>query len=78
MIDEQQARKSWGRACANLAEMEKQILKLVRHPDVTTEELLKAHAVYKEVHSSMMQTRAELEKQFPRKHAFLANPWRIK
>ena len=64
----------WWEVRKHLHELERQFLTLAKHPDVTPDQLLLAHAAYQRVHISAVKTQAALHAKF-KPQRFTTNPF---
>lgn len=73
-----EARVIWGQLRTQLLDMEETILKLIRHPETTPEQLLAAHEVYKGTHAALVDMQAMLQSKYPSRSQFApVNIWSL-
>ena len=74
--DRDKARKAFSRMRANIAELELCLLRLLRHSQVSQEQILAAREEYMRVYSSYVETRHGLQEKWPMRSQWGRNdPW---
>ena len=74
--DREAARKTYVNMRANIKSLEQTVLKLLRHPLVTTEQILAAREQYMQVWRSYVETTQKLKDQWPMRSQWgRYDPW---
>lgn len=60
---------------ANYVNMGNTVLKLVRHPEATQEQLWEIHTKYSDVYKSLFEARQKLREIYPRSPLWRDYPW---
>jgi len=74
----QRARRLYKSMAANIKQLEHNVLKLMRHPDSTDEQIATTRARYIAMHKSHMEVKATLCDKFPDPRWGITEPWNNK
>ena len=74
-LDVVQVHQRWKVLCANMTNMERQVLKLMAHPQATAEQVLVAKNAYSKMLQDMQRTLLALQERYPRKGTLMSPAW---
>lgn len=71
------AHKKWKEMCTNMIFLERQVLRMMAHPDATPEQVLTCKRSYAKMLQDMQDTLKQLQERYPRRDNLFSPAWRF-